>query len=158
VLSRDDEGAADEPGTRVGAYAICRDAQWRLLLARCGEGEPEPGAWTLPGGGVEWGEHPDDAVVRELEEETGLRGVPGRVLGIYSRTWLRSPERPRPPFQHLGIVYELASSEGTIRAEVDGTTDACEWFARDELATVELVDLAVFGVGLVWPEVGESRP
>ena len=147
----------DVPGTRLGAYAICRDAQGRVLLARCGDGEPEPGAWTLPGGGVEWGEHPDDAVVRELEEETGLQGVRGRVLGIYSRTWLRTAERPRPPFQHVGIVYEVSSFTGTIRAEVDGTTDACEWFAKEDLAVIQLVDLAAFGVALVWPEVGEHR-
>lgn len=142
----------DAPTTRIGAYAICVDADGRILLARCAEGEPEPGAWTLPGGGVEWGEHPDDAVVRELAEETGLVGRPGRVLGIYSRTWLRSDERPRPPFQHLGIVYEVADLSGDARAEVDGTTDACEWFARADLAAIRLVDLAAFGVALVWPE------
>ena len=152
-------GALDEtPATRLGAYAICRDDDGRVLLARCSDGEPEPGAWTLPGGGVEWGEHPDDAVVRELEEETGLRGAPGRVLGIYSRAWLRSPERPRPPFQHVGIVYEVREFTGEARAEVDGTTDACGWFAREDLAGIRLVDLAAFGVSLVWPEGAEDRP
>ena len=152
-------GPQDEtPGTRLGAYAICRDDEGRVLLARCSDGEPEPGAWTLPGGGVEWGEHPDDAVVRELEEETGLQGVPGRVLGIYSRAWLRSPERPRPPFQHLGIVYEVREFHGVARAEVDGTTDACAWFSREDLAGIRLVDLAAFGVSLVWPEADEDRP
>ena len=148
----------DVPGTRLGAYAICRDDQGRILLVRCGDGEPEPGAWTLPGGGVEWGEHPDDAVVRELEEETGLQGERGRVLGIYSKTWLRGPERQRPPFQHVGIVYAFSAFTGTIRAEVDGTTDACEWFTREDLAAIQLVDLAAFGVALAWPEVGEHRP
>lgn len=148
----------DVPGLRVGAYAICRDGDGRLLLARCSDGEPEPGAWTLPGGGVEWGEHPDDAVVRELAEETGLQGVPGRVIGIYSKAWLRSAERPRPPFQHLGILYECTDFEGTVRAEVGGTTDACEWFSREELRTIRLVDLASFAVRLVWPEEEEDRP
>jgi len=36
-----------------------------------GEG-PDAGLWTLPGGGVLWGEHPDQTVFREMEEETGL--------------------------------------------------------------------------------------
>ena len=153
-------GETDEEvgATRLGAYAICRDDEGRVLLARCSDGEPEPGAWTLPGGGVEWGEHPDHAVVRELEEETGLRGVPGGVLGIYSRTWLRTPDRPRPPFQHVGIVYEVRRLEGTTRAEVGGTTDACGWFTRDDLETIELVDLASFGVSLVWPGAPGARP
>jgi 8-oxo-dGTP pyrophosphatase MutT (NUDIX family) len=77
----------DRPPSRRAAYALCVDADGRLLLARCAAGEPEPGAWTLPGGGVDWGEHPDDAVVRELEEETGI-----------------------------GIVYRMASWTGTARA------------------------------------------
>ena len=59
---------------RVGAYGLCRDAE------RPGAARPRlrrqsefPGVWTLPGGGVEQGEHPDDAVVREFAEETGSR-------------------------------------------------------------------------------------
>ena len=57
----------------VGTYGFCRDLKGRLLLARLSEGEgPDAGLWTLPGGGVLWGEHPDQAVFREMEEETGL--------------------------------------------------------------------------------------
>lgn len=148
----------DTPVTRVGAYGVCVDGDDRLLLARCGDGEPEPGAWTLPGGGVDWGEHPDVAVVRELHEETGLVGTIGPVLGVYSSVHRRGPERPRPPLHHLGIVYRMASWDGAIRAEVDGTTDACEWWSRDDLRSLRLVDLATFGIALVWPDLDLARP
>lgn len=60
----DDDGR----GRYLGAYALCRDPSGRLLLARLAPGLLDAGLWTMPGGGVEWGEHPDDAVLRELEE------------------------------------------------------------------------------------------
>jgi len=51
---------------RVAAYAVCRDGE-RILCCRLAPGEPSPGSWTLPGGGIDFGERPEDAVVRELE-------------------------------------------------------------------------------------------
>jgi ADP-ribose pyrophosphatase YjhB (NUDIX family) len=143
--------APDAPRLRVAAYAICIDDDDRLLLARCAEGEPEPGAWTLPGGGIEWGEHPDDAVLRELEEETGLLGELGGVLGIFSAVHLRSDRRPRDSLHAIGILYRMRSWRGDLRVEVDGTTDACEWFARLDLEHLPLVALASFGASLAWP-------
>src|SRR5207249_3935346 len=75
------------PGrTRVGGYALCTDDDGRVLLARLSAIEVDVGAWTLPGGGIDFGEHPDDAVIRELAEETGLVGEAGAsgrtTLGI----------------------------------------------------------------------------
>ena len=57
---------------RLAAYALVFDDVGRVLLSQ----EPDPrgrlGRWLLPGGGVEHGEHPEQAVIREVREETGL--------------------------------------------------------------------------------------
>ena len=58
----------------LGAYALCWDPSNRLLLVRATSGLEDGGLWTMPGGGIEWGEHPNDALARELEEETGHCG------------------------------------------------------------------------------------
>jgi len=57
---------------RVSAYGLIVQEN-RMLLCRISPQVPAAaGMWTLPGGGIDFGEHPQDAVVREVREETGL--------------------------------------------------------------------------------------
>jgi ADP-ribose pyrophosphatase YjhB (NUDIX family) len=74
---------AAEPGARrivpcVGA--LVHDQAGRLLLIQRGH-DPHRGRWSLPGGRIEAGESPEQAVVREVREETGLEVVAGRAIG-----------------------------------------------------------------------------
>jgi len=73
--------------TRVAAYALCQDDAGRILLTRLTYPEIKAGYWTLPGGGIEFGEAPVDAVLRELTEETGLTGRGDSLAGVES--WVR---------------------------------------------------------------------
>jgi 8-oxo-dGTP diphosphatase len=60
--------------------AVVQDDAGRLLLVRRGR-EPNRGSWSLPGGRVEPGETPAEAVVREVREETGLVVRAGQPVG-----------------------------------------------------------------------------
>lgn len=132
--------------TRLGAYALCRRGDGAVLLARMGPGTVDEGRWTLPGGGVEFGEHPDDAVLRELLEETGLTGERGPVVAVWSRTYPSSRSRPGVPFQHLGLVYAVRALDGVLVHESGGTTDRCAWVLPQERPAHPLVALAAFAL------------
>jgi 8-oxo-dGTP diphosphatase len=139
--------------TRLGSYSLCLDDAGRILLARLSAVEVEYGAWTLPGGGVDFGEHPDAAAHRELEEETGLTGEIEGVAGIFSHVYPSSRFAGGADLHFLGVIYRVRITGGVLRDEVDGTTDTCAWFGPDELADLRLVYLSRFGVGLVYPEL-----
>ena len=70
----------DNPAATVQAW-IERDGEY-LILKR--NDEPNRGRWDLPGGFVEMGESPRDAVVREVQEETGLTVVPTEIIGAFT--------------------------------------------------------------------------
>jgi 8-oxo-dGTP diphosphatase len=116
---------------RVGAYGLCRDAAGRVLLARGSTASAFPEVWSLPGGGVEQGENPDDAVVREFAEETGFSV---RVTGLHTVT-ADVTRLPRTELdEHTDrIVYDVVTSGGSLRNEAEGTTDLVAWAGPAEL-------------------------
>lgn len=139
---RASDGAADEPGPephvrqRIGAYAICvRNGQ--ILLSQLSERTGWPGTWTLPGGGIDHGEHPRDAVVRECWEETGLEVQVGPLLDVDSRHAVGQGLRGRLEDYHavrLVFVGAVASDREPAVQEVDGSTAAAAWI---DLARVD---------------------
>jgi ADP-ribose pyrophosphatase YjhB (NUDIX family) len=125
----------------------------RILLCRLSADEVEAGAWTLPGGGVEFGEHPDDAVLRELEEESGLVGRIDGLLGIFSRVYTRSRAANGADLHFVGFLYRVTPTGGELRDEIDGSTDTCAWIGPDELASIRIVGVARHAIELALPGV-----
>ena len=136
--------------TRIGGYALCVDGQDRILLSRLSAIEVDVGAWTLPGGGVQFGEHPNAAVIRELEEETGLYGEIAEIAGVFSHVYHRSRAADGADLHFLGILYHVRIVGGELRDEVDGTTDTAAWLTREELGERRLVEIARYGVELAF--------
>jgi len=135
----------------VAAYVVCRDQGGRILLTRFVEdGNPDSGSWTMPGGGMEWGEQPVDTATRELEEETGLQARVGSLLAVSSR-WIELHEAANgAPGQVLGLIYEANDVQGVLRTTFDdGTTDAAAWFTLEEARSLPRVGLVDFVLELV---------
>jgi 8-oxo-dGTP diphosphatase len=93
------------------------------------------GRWFLPGGGVDHGESPTVSLTREMEEESGLTVTVGPLLDVLSDV------RTIPDGTNLHtvrIIYRVASWSGTLRPEVNGTTDAVGWFTPQEVRGMPL--------------------
>ncbi len=140
----------EENRTRVAPYALCLDADGRILLCRIGTGifEPQAGYWTLPGGGLDFGEAPAPGALRELEEEAGLTGEVTDIVDVDSQVY--GPRTGRPGELHaIRVIYRVRITGGGLRDEVDGSTDTCAWFPLDQARALPLVDLAEHGIRLV---------
>jgi 8-oxo-dGTP pyrophosphatase MutT (NUDIX family) len=126
---------------RVAAYGVCvRDGH--LLLSHWIGDDRTPEGWTMPGGGVEHGEDPFDAVIREVEEETGYRVAVDRLLGIDSfLAHRRLGSGVADEFQGLRIIYLVHVVGGDLRDEVDGSTDRAAWVSLDDVPALERVEL-----------------
>jgi 8-oxo-dGTP diphosphatase len=137
----------DEAGRqfRMGVYglAINDDA---ILLARVGPGDVEVGAWTLPGGGLDWGEHPILGLEREFVEETGLAPTVLAPLGIHAFVVEAAQRRHGPDIHVVQAVY-LVTASGKPVNEIDGSTDEARWWPLDRLGEIRLVELVAVALG-----------
>lgn len=132
---------ATPPGrTRVAAYALCHDASGRILLCHIAPSVGAGDIWTLPGGGLEFGESPAAAAVRELAEETGLTGEIVGLVDVLDR--LFTPSHAGRPLHAIRIVYRVRIVGGVLRDEIDGSTDAAGWFTHDEAGRLRLGELS----------------
>src|SRR5688500_8159078 len=99
------------PRARVAAYCIVLDAG-RILLCRISEAVAgAAGKWTLPGGGIDFGEHPQAAAVREVFEETGLNVRVSELVEIDSVVFDAS--------HGLRIIYRAEVVSGQMSCETE---------------------------------------
>ena len=129
---------------RAAVGAIVFDGDGRLLLIRRAN-PPSQGLWSLPGGRVETGESAEQAVVRELLEETGLRGVITAEAGTV--------RLPAPGGGHYRVRDFRLDVVGSMEPTAGDDAAEAGWFEVSELAGLAtspglvdtLVDWGVLG-------------
>src|SRR5438067_7769104 len=106
---------------RIGVNALIFD-QGRILLAH----RRDIDWWNLPGGGMEVGETVDEAVVREVREETGLEVQVEQLVGVYSK----------PQKQEVVLTFRCAVTGGGL-SETEESRE-CRYFLPSALPTKTL--------------------
>ncbi len=149
--------AAPPRRQRVAAYALLtRDGD--VLLTRMSARTRIEGRWTLPGGGIDHGEDPRDALRREVYEETGLTAEPGRVLDVHATHFTGARADGLVEDYHgIHLIFEAeldaASRTATPHVvEVDGSTEHVEWMPLDRARNLDLLSAARHALDLVAPE------
>lgn len=139
----------DAPIAGVGAVIVAedRDGMQRVLLIRRGQ-EPLKGEWSLPGGAVELGETLEEAVRREVLEETGLVVEPVQVVEAFDRISRDESGRVRYHYVLVDFLCRVSGGVDLARA-ITCATDALEarWAGATELQgltplTVKVIEKA----------------
>jgi 8-oxo-dGTP diphosphatase len=115
-----------------GATAIVRNEQGEILLHR----RSDNGRWWLPGGAIDPGEEPAEAIVREVWEETGVRVIPERIVGVYGgpELFAQYPNGDRMAF--ISIAFACRPIGGEPRVNDDESLEV-RYFSLGALPELE---------------------
>lgn len=139
-----------------GAYAlIIKDDKIVLIKKKTG---PYDGKLDLPGGTIEFGERPEDTLVRELEEEIGVKVKKYELVDANSVAFKWKYEDKILNFHHVGIFYKVLSYDNEIKKEMkitDKNDDSLgadfytiKALTKDKLSDIAILELEKLGYKL----------
>jgi ADP-ribose pyrophosphatase YjhB (NUDIX family) len=129
---KDDRRYPERPLVGVGALIFERG---RILMAQRGK-PPLMDQWSLPGGLVEVGESLENAVRREVREETGLEVKPLGVLEIFERIMRNAGGAAE--YHYVLLDYICHVTGGALRAGDDAKR--VKWFERRALKDLHITE------------------
>lgn len=118
-----------QPMISVGAVIL--DNNNVLLVRRAAQ--PGRGLWAIPGGNVRLGEKLEDAVKREVEEETGLKVEVGKIIDVVEV--IIKDDEGRIEYHYVIVDYEAKVIGGKLRASSDALE--VKWFNLNELEKIK---------------------
>ena len=135
-----------EVATHIGAYGIILKDN-KIALIRKARGGYK-GKLDLPGGGIEHTETPEEALVRELQEEAGVTVTKYELFGVPSSNILwQMTEEIKEDLHHIGIINKVEIKEENVKEEPDGIdSEGCNWYDIKELNKEELSPFAKYVV------------
>lgn len=128
--ARNDRRYPARPVPGVGALIIDNG---RILLVERGR-EPLKGYWSIPGGAVETGEPLQEALRREVREETGLEVEIVHLIEVFERIMKGSDGVAE--YHYILIDYICRPTGGTLQAADDASR--AQWFTQDEVAALKI--------------------
>lgn len=138
------------PSTKRILATLCYPIQDdRVLLLRRTK-EPNLGLWIAPGGKIEPGESPQECALRELEEETGLRGRNPILRGIITEV------SPRHDYQWLIFIFVVRHFDGPINecAEIDCREGDLAWIEISQVSQLPIPEADV----IFFPQIVGDGP
>lgn len=151
--------AAPPERQRIAAYALLTRGG-EVLLTQMSSMTRIQGRWTLPGGGIDHGEEPRDALRREVYEETGLHVEPGRVIDVHATHFVGArADGVVENYHGIHLIFEADVAAGSRDVEPhvveeDGSTARAAWVPLPEALGLDLLSAARHALGLL---EGESR-
>jgi ADP-ribose pyrophosphatase YjhB (NUDIX family) len=125
--------------SRFGAYGILLQAGQMIFTLK--QSGPYCGLWDLPGGAIEFGESPEEALHRECLEEVAIDAVQIELVQIATHNGVYELNSEKQHFHHIGIIYRVPN--WVLRADIL-PGDEARWF---NLKTINLDDLTPFARG-----------
>jgi 8-oxo-dGTP diphosphatase len=124
--------------TTARTYGLMRH-EGKILLVRSSNPQFDPPLWWLPGGGINFGETPENALIREFLEETGLLIHNPQLFDVASDI----RERSNGDLVHtVRIIYKVTWPGGELVHENGGTTQEARWFTHAELHELHMAHFA----------------
>lgn len=133
-----------EVATHIGAYGIITKDN-KIALIRKARGGYK-GKLDLPGGGIEHTETPEEALIRELQEEAGVTVIKYELFGVPSSNILwQMTEEIKEDLHHIGIIYKVEIKEENVKEEPDGIdSEGCNWYEINKINKEELSPFAKY--------------